>query len=41
MPTPQIIEAIKAHWAALLSIYAAVLVATLYFGLRRQQKGIT
>jgi hypothetical protein len=40
MLTPQIVEALKAHWAALLAIYGAVLLGTLYLGLRRQQKGM-
>jgi uncharacterized membrane protein AbrB (regulator of aidB expression) len=36
---PKIIDALKTHWPTLLFVYCVVLLATLYFGLRRQQKG--
>jgi uncharacterized membrane protein AbrB (regulator of aidB expression) len=36
----KVIEALKTHWPVLLSVYLLVLLVTLYFGLRLQQKGI-
>jgi hypothetical protein len=33
------LNALKTHWPSLLFVYCVVLLATLYFGLRHQQKG--